>query len=139
MIETDPMAHTPLDPTPPALGGLSWRAIGPDDLAAVVELAAVCHAADGGLAFMIEPATLKGRYFPDAPGLAIGAFDLDRRLAACTTLHLSSNSGTQRVTMVGQVRPELRGRGLGSYLMRWSQAQVQHMLARAAAGQQLVQ
>jgi mycothiol synthase len=133
------MAHAAIDPTPPDLTGLSWRAISPDDLAAVAELAAVCHAADGGLAFMIEPGSLNGRYFPDAPGVAIGAFDADRRLAACTTLHFSSDTGTQRVTIVGQVRPDLRGRGLGSYLIRWSRAQAQPLLAHAAAGQHVLQ
>lgn len=132
------MAIATIDPAPPNHTGLSWRAIGSDDLAAVVELAGTCHADDGGLAFMIEPGTLKGRYFPDAPGAAIGAFDADGRLAACTTVHLSSDSGTQRATIVGQVRPELRGRSLGTYLMRWSQAQAQPFLASAATGQRVL-
>jgi len=133
------MTPAAIDPTPPDITGLSWRALGSDDLAAIVELAAACHAADGGLAFMIEPGTLKGRYFPETPGAAIGAIDADGSLAACTTIHLSSDAGTQRATIVGQVRPERRGRGLGTYLMRWSQAQVQTLLVRAAADRQLVQ
>ena len=128
------MIHAAIDPPPPNLTGLNWRAISPADLTAVVELAAACYAADGGLAFMIEPSTLRGRYFPETPHVAIGAFDADERLAACTSIHLSSDSGVQRVTIVGQVRPEWRGRGLGTYLMRWSQAQVQILLARAWAG-----
>jgi mycothiol synthase len=138
MIEVVSMGYAAIDPAPPDGPDLRWRPIGSDDLTAVVELAAACHAVDGGLAFMIEPGTLKGRYFPDAPGVAIGAFDSDARLVACTTLHLSSDSGTQRVTIVGQVRPELRSRGIGSYLMRWSQVRAQRLLTGTGAGQQVL-
>src|SRR5262249_27775716 len=60
MIEADSMAPAATDPTPPDITGLSWRALGSDDLATVVELAGACHAADDGLAFMIEPGSLKG-------------------------------------------------------------------------------
>src|SRR5437867_2897075 len=100
------MENSTINPAPPLLPGLIWRTITCGNLAALVELAAECHLADGGLAFMNEPGNLKSRYFPDAPGASIGAFTADEHLVACATVHVSGNSGTQRAMIVGQVRPD---------------------------------
>jgi mycothiol synthase len=134
------MENSMIDPAPPLLTGLIWRKVTLDDLAALVELAAECTLADGGLAFMNEPDNLKSRYFPDAPGASIGAFAADERLAACSTAHLIRESDTERAIIVGQVRPDLRHRGIGTYLMRWSQARAQALFTGATlAGQRLLQ
>src|SRR5574341_1616790 len=122
------MENSTINPAPPSLAGLIWRPIACDDLAALVDLAGTCHLADGGLAFMIEPGNLKSRYFPDMPGAAIGAFAADEHLLACATVHLGGESSTLRAMILGQVRPELRNRGIGTYLMRWSQVQAQPLL-----------
>jgi len=133
------MENSTIIPAPPSLAGLIWRPITGEDLAALVALAAECHLADGGLAFMNEPGNLKSRYFPDAPGAAIGAFAPDERLVACATVHLARESDTERAMIVGQVRPDLRNRGIGAYLMRWSQVQAQTLFTAATVDQRLLQ
>ncbi|MEP7359809.1 MAG: N-acetyltransferase [Anaerolineales bacterium] len=121
-----------INPAPPNLAGLVWHPIGRDDLAATVALARACLRADGGLPFLFEPDFLQDRYFPAAPGAAIGAFDLEERLGACAAVHLESGESARRALIVGGVRPDLRRRGLGIFLMSWSQAQARALLAAAA-------
>jgi mycothiol synthase len=132
------MENAAIDPAPPNLEGLTWRPVTPDDLPALAVLARACHAADGGLAFMIEPGTLKDRYFPDAPGAAVGAFAPDAGLVACASVHLMNDASPPKVAIVGQVLPGQRGRGLGTYLLRWSLVQAQALRA-GAAGQPVLQ
>ena len=121
-----------INPAPPNLPGLVWRPIGRDDLAAVVDLARACLRADGGLTWLFEPEPVQKRFFPDTPGAGLGAFDSDQRLAAAITVHLDKDESPQRVTLTGCVRPDLRRRGLGTYLMRWGQAQAQALFTEAA-------
>ena len=116
-----------------------WRPITRDDLAALVDLASTCFLDDGGLHFMLEPENLTSNYFPDAPGAAVGAFTPDQSLVACATVHLDGDSGAQRAVIVGQVRPDLRNKGIGTYLMHWSQAKAQTLLAAVTADQWLLQ
>jgi mycothiol synthase len=133
------MENATINPSPPNLAGLIWRTISRNDLAALVELAHTCLLIDGGLSFLFEPDTLLSRYFPDVPGRGIGAFAPDERLVACATVYISGDSGTQRATTVGQVRPDLRNQGIGTYLMRWSQVQAQALLAGAATNPGVLQ
>ena len=133
------MENTAFDPHPPDLEGLTWRPITIDDLAALVELAGECLLADGGLAFLFEADYLKERYFPDAPGADVGAFGPDGRLAACTAVHTRGDPGAQRVIIYGLVRPDLRGRGIGTYLMRWSLVQARSLLADVAEDKRVLQ
>ncbi len=123
----------------PSPTDLVWRPITRDDLAALVDLASRCFLVDGGLHFMLESENLASNYFPDIPGAAVGAFTPDHSLVACTAVHLGGDSGTERAMIVGQVRPDLRNRGIGTYLMVWSQEKAQTLLAEAAADQWLLQ
>ncbi|MFO7682284.1 MAG: GNAT family N-acetyltransferase [Chloroflexota bacterium] len=125
--------------TPPPIAGLSWRPISAADLEAVSELARACHLADGGLAFMIQPGNLQNRYFPDAPGTAIGAFTPEGHLVACATVHRSRDADTQKARITGQVRPDWRRRGIGTYLLHWSQEAGRWLLAEATAGLHVLQ
>lgn len=124
-----------INPPPPTLGGLIWRSISRDDLAEVIDLSGACFLSDGGLHFLFEPDEILSRFFPDALGAAIGAFAADKQLVACNTIYLPRDTDLRRATIVGHVRPDLRSRGIGTYLMRWSLVQAQAMLAGADASQ----
>ncbi len=127
-----------ISPEPPSLPGLAWRPVTRNDLAALVALAMACQSADGGLAFLNKPDSLLERFFPDAPGGMIGAFDADERLLACASMHLTRTTDTERALIAGLVRPELRLRGLGAYLMLWSQTQAQALFTAGSANKRLL-
>lgn len=133
------MQNSTIIPAPPSLAGLAWRPITRDDLAALVDLSSACFLADGGLHFLFEPDSIGDRFFPDAPGAVIGAFAPDGRLAACAAAHLGESPGAQRAVLAGHVRPDQRGKGIGTYLMRWGQVQAQSLLAGSANDQPVVQ
>ncbi len=63
----------------------------------------------------------------------VGAFAPDQSLVACATVHLGGDSGAPRAVIVGQVQPDLRNKGIGTYLMHWSQEQAQTLLAAVTA------
>jgi hypothetical protein len=133
------MDNSTINPARPLQAGLIRRALTRDDLAALVDLATECHLADGGLAFMNEPDNLASRYFPDAPGASIGAFAASEQLVACAMVHLARQSDTERAIIVGQVRPKLRNRGIGAFLMRWSQAEAQTLFTATPLDKRLLQ
>lgn len=120
-------------PEPPDVENLEWRSLDRSHLDAVVDLAQTCFQADGGLRFLFEPDLISERQFPDGPGSGLVARLPDGRLAACIAVHLEGGTGTQRAKIVGQVRPDWRGHGIGTYLMRWSAAQGQRLLANTGA------
>ena len=95
------------------------------------ELADRCLLADGGLSFINDPEHLQNRFFPDTPGAAIGAILPDGRLGACVAIHLAARQASPRATISGLVLPALRGSGIGSYLMDWSQAQARAMFSNS--------
>jgi mycothiol synthase len=133
------MENSTIHPSPPNLANLYWRPIHQNDLDAVVELAKCCYKIDGGLCFLFEPDTIQSRYFPGGPGKGIGAFLPDGRLAACTTVNIDNDPGKQRAKIVGQVRLDLRRKGIGTYLMRWSQTQARNLIADVAAAPGVMQ
>lgn len=126
-------------PVPPHIDGLVWRPIRQDDLEAIVELSQSCHAVDGGIGFMFEPDEIKSRFLPDQPRSGIGACASDGRLAACASVSIRGDAGGQRARMAGQVRPDLRGGGIGTYLMEWSQEQATALLAEVAESQRVME
>lgn len=123
----------------PTLPGLRWQPITVADLDAVTGLAAASYRTDGGIAFLNEPENLKWRYFRDAPGEGIGAFNPDGHLVACTTVRVEREAETARARIAGQVHPEWRRRGIGTYLLRWSVERAQTLLAADPAGSQVLE
>jgi mycothiol synthase len=116
-----------------------WRPIGEKDLEAIVELSLRCLAADGGIGFLFEPSIIKSRYLPDGPRSGIGAYASDGSLAACASVGIRDDPGGRRARIVGQVRPDVRGRGIGTYLMQWSQEQAKALLAGVAERQRVME
>ncbi len=132
------MDDSTIQPAPPDLAGLRWQALTPDDLSAIADLAEACRSVDGGLAIMTMPASLKERLFTEAPGAAIGPFSADGRLEAYSAVRPSSDGEAYRAVVIGQVRPTMRNRGIGTYLMQWSLSQSARVLAGAPAGRRVV-
>jgi len=130
--------NSTINPPPPSLDGLIWRPITRDELTELVDLAKTCYLSDGGIHSMFEPDEIISRFFPDEPGAAIGALNADGQLVACNTVTVSGDSSTRRAMIVGHVRPDMRGRGFGTYLMRWSQVQAQNLLAGVTTDQQVL-
>jgi mycothiol synthase len=118
---------------------LRWRLIGQDNLEEIVELAQRCHAVDGGIGFMFAPEAIKSRYLPDGSSSGIGAYVSGGDLAACASVSINGDPGGQRARIVGQVRPDVRGRGIGTYLMQWSQQQAKALLAGVAEEQRVME
>jgi mycothiol synthase len=132
------MKNSTIDPTPPNLPGIIWRPITRDDIATLIDLVHKCYVSDGGLHFLFEPDEIIGRYFPEAAGAAIGAFTADEQLVACNTIYISGDSGTPQATIIGLVQPDQRGRGIGTYLMRWSQVQAESLLTDSTTHQRVL-
>jgi len=122
-----------IDPAPPDTEGLTWRRLGGADLAALAELAGACLAADGGLGFLFDAENLQKRFFAEPPAAAIGSIDAVGQMAACAAVHLAGDSDEQRAVIVGHVRPDLRGRGIGDFLMGWGEANALSFLAQTGA------
>lgn len=108
-------------------------------LPAVVDLGRKCLETDGGLGFLFEQDAVRERFFPDAPGQRIGVFAPDGRLVAAAAVHGHEDSGVGRTVIVGQVRPDFRNRGVGTYLMRWSEESATALLANVPISQRVFQ
>jgi mycothiol synthase len=132
------MDNRSVEPTPPAWAELTWRPVSRDDLAVIGELAGECYRADGGLAFLFAPQSLAERYFPDDATVGLGAFTADGHLVACTVVYLARQAEVERAVIVGQVRPDYRHRGLGAYLMRWSETQASALFTPGPSDQRLL-
>jgi mycothiol synthase len=118
---------------------LLWRPIHQDHLDAIIELAQKCHAVDGGLGFMFAPDEIQSRFLPNQPGAGICAYALDGSLAACASVSIHDDPGRQRLRIVGHVRPDLRGKGIGTHLMQWSQEQAGVLLSDVAESPKVLQ
>ena len=116
-------------PAPPTTPGLSWRSLQPFDVEAITTLATTCLAADGGLPLGATDAYIHEHYLPPQSGSSIGGFDVDGRLIACAAIQPTHTANEYRVTIVGQVHPDHRRRGFGSFLLRWSIVESSRLLA----------
>ncbi len=116
-------------PTPPTVPGLAWRSLKPTDVAAIAALATACLAADGGLSLGATEAYVREHYLRAQPGASIGAFERNGPLVACAAAQPTHTPEEYRATIVGQVHPAYRRRGMGTFLLRWSIAQAGRLLA----------
>ena len=121
---------------PPSLKGLSWRTIDVADLPAVFVLAEHCREIDGGLPFLNKPEPLRDHWLPESTIAAIGAFAGDV-MAAAASVSLKRDPNSETARFVGQVGLEHRNRGLGEYLMQWSEAQARAAFRKEAGERRL--
>jgi len=117
------------NPAPPTTPGLSWRSLQLVDVGAITALATTCLAADGGLPLGATDAYIHEHYLPPQSGSSIGGFEVDGRLIACAATQPTHTANEYRVTIVGQVHPDHRRRGLGTFLLSWSAAEASRILA----------
>jgi GNAT superfamily N-acetyltransferase len=116
-------------PTTPALPGISWRILQPGDQNMITALAAACQAADGGQALIAADLYLRA----EGAGATIGAFEGSDRLIACAAVWPEQTPPEQRANILGQVHPDQRGCGIGTFLLSWSIAQARALLAAMLA------
>ena len=126
-------------PVPPNLTNLFWRPIDQNNLEAIIDLSLRCYAVDGGFEEMYEPDSIKILYLPDEPCSGICAYTTDGHIAACASVSINGDSGNQRARIVGQVRPDQRRRGIGNFLMQWSQEQAKVLLAGVPQSQRVME
>jgi mycothiol synthase len=98
------------------------------DQDAITVLSSACQHADGGQALIAADAYLR----EGAAGATLGAFDMGGRLAACAAVWPEQTQQEARANILGQVHPDDRGRGLGTFLLSWSIAQAGALLADTA-------
>jgi len=119
----------------PSIPGLNWRSLQPDDVAAIASLATVCLTVDGGLPQGLKSLDndtdtyVQEHYLPAWPGTSIGAFEMDGRLFSFAAVQPTDTPQEYLTTIVGQVHPDYRRRGIGSFLLRWSIAEAGRILA----------
>jgi mycothiol synthase len=112
--------------------GARWRALTLDDVTAYVRLLEEARVADGGEEVATEEVTRHELEDPNAPpernslalelpdGSLAGTVFLMERLRA---------TGARRVFLWGVTHPALRGRGIGTALVRWGIARAEEILA----------
>jgi ribosomal protein S18 acetylase RimI-like enzyme len=77
---------------------------------------------------VVEEGFIRGRYLNTPPEFTIGAFE-GERLVAFTAVQLTYTALEYRATLFGQVHPDFRRRGLGTFLLRWGIPQGHSLLA----------
>lgn len=95
-----------------------WRALGGDDLGALVRLARRVLAIDGGHPAVAEEGFLRGRFLSDTPNrsdTSTGMFDGEGALIAAAGIRAV---GAIRAG-IGLVDPDQRDEGLGGHLLDW--------------------
>jgi len=117
------------NPVPPANPVLTWRSLQPVDVGAIKTLATLCMATDGGHPLGATDTYVQEHYLPTRSGVTIGAFEKGGELVACAAVQPNHTSEEYRTNIVGQVHPAYRKRGVGTYLLEWSIAEVNRLLA----------
>ncbi len=124
-------------PPPPEIAGVVWRPVRTSDAAAVAELHNEAYAVDGG--YRITPQEVLNEM--DIPALD---FDEDTLVAdlgggalGAVALCIVEDRGTpERQVQLGwnRVAPSLRGKGVGSFLIEWSEARGRQRVGSNMAG-----
>lgn len=123
------MTNQQIGPTPPAIDGIAWREARPEDVPALQQLQVVANRVDGPLDVQAVghyadlfldgrrgfTATLCG-IAPSGDVVALGSVDIH------------SLAHEHRAYLDGLVHPDLRRRGLGTFLLEWGEARGRALL-----------
>jgi mycothiol synthase len=118
-----------LNPAFPAGNHLNWRPLAPADLPALAELTVAVLAADGGLPLAATPELIRSRYLSGPAEATLGGFNQSGFLVAATAARLAETDELRRALIAGQVHPERRRQGLGTFLLGWGLAAGRALLA----------
>jgi mycothiol synthase len=121
------------DLTPYPISSAAWRRLALDEIGVVSALAAACLRVDGGLPFAADEGFVRPRFLPSPPGMTVGAFTEGGRLVAAGSVRPDPSAEACRATIVGQVHPDARGKGIGSALLRWGMDAGRALLADCSA------
>jgi mycothiol synthase len=127
----DDTSSTAPIPLPEGPEGITWRAVSPDDLDALVELQGLLADADHPehRATRDEVAMAMGFSYVDLARDAIVAVDADGRLAAeGSAIVKPDDESVVRGHISGGVRPDLRRLGIGARLLDWQVARATQAL-----------
>lgn len=131
----NPRMAPPL-PDDPVLPGATWRPLEPQDAARLEALVEAARAADGGEEVSTQDDLLRELTDPRAPAttntraLALS----DGSLAGWAIVHERSHGRlARRVFLDGATGPHMRGRGIGTQLLRWAMARGEETLAAQPA------
>lgn len=136
VASVDRSCHNPAMPELPApiasLPGTRWRPLSLDDVAAYTRLLEASRVADEGEEVQTEEVTRRELEDPHAPP-ATNSLVLelpDGSLGGSVTLlERLEGAGARRVFLWGTTHPTLRGRGVGTALLRWAVARGEEILA----------
>lgn len=125
---------------PAPVSGVTFRPPRADDASGVHELMLACYAVDEPQ----ERETLQDVqeqfrtpwWVPGRDGV-VGVGDGGRVLAHGWVLHRPGQLRTRQALLLGQVHPEVRGRGVGRALLGWQAARGEEVLAELDAGVQV--
>jgi GNAT superfamily N-acetyltransferase len=108
-------------PTPPAIPGLEWRTLRPDDAGALLKLALACSRADQAPISHELEAWIETMIEGQSPaGDTLAAEQSGGELAAAAWVTYDSWMIHElRASLNGLVHPGMRGQGLGEFLLTW--------------------
>jgi mycothiol synthase len=88
---------------------------------------------------MFQRDAVSDQYFPDVNGERLGAFSRDGQLVASAAVNVYKARNIGRAVMVGHVHPDFVNRGIGRFLMQWSDARATSMLAADRLGRTTIE
>jgi ribosomal protein S18 acetylase RimI-like enzyme len=87
---------------------------------------------------MSQPDAVSEQYFSDGSGERLGAFGRDGRLVASAVAH-SAHHDRDVAIIVVHVHPDMAGCGIDTFLMQWSQAKANTILAADTLGRTTIE
>ncbi len=118
-------------PAPPDVPGHTWRPVRPGDLPAIRELQLACATVYGNPADkLVDYSLLMGKLGGPPIGDTICCVDREGRLIALGWVRTDPQGPLEnRTGLFGEVHPRYRCRGLGTFILRWTEARGRPLIA----------